>query len=86
METAPTNCVVCGADAATPIARGRDYIYHGSSDYFTHVACSACGHIYMNPRPTRNALPIMYPANYGTFSKTFSGADNFLAASKTAST
>jgi 2-polyprenyl-3-methyl-5-hydroxy-6-metoxy-1,4-benzoquinol methylase len=79
METRQTVCVLCGSSSYVQIASGRDYIYHGSGDYFSHVSCDACGHVYMNPQPTESEIAIMYPADYGTFSGKFRGNLNLLA-------
>jgi 2-polyprenyl-3-methyl-5-hydroxy-6-metoxy-1,4-benzoquinol methylase len=79
LETQPTVCSNCGSNAFHEIARGRDYIYHGSDLYLSHVACETCGHIYLNPQPTARSLPVMYPENYGTFSSKFRGGANLLA-------
>jgi 2-polyprenyl-3-methyl-5-hydroxy-6-metoxy-1,4-benzoquinol methylase len=84
VETRPTICSCCGSNASRKVASGRDYIYHGSDAYLSHVACDACAHIYLNPQPTPNALPVMYPENYGTFSTKFKGGANPLAAIKNA--
>lgn len=84
LETQPAACSCCGSKASRNIARGRDYIYHGSDVYLSHVACDVCAHIYLNPQPTTNALPVMYPENYGTFSSKFRSGANPLAAIKNA--
>jgi 2-polyprenyl-3-methyl-5-hydroxy-6-metoxy-1,4-benzoquinol methylase len=84
LETRTTACSCCGSSAFHEIARGRDYIYDGSDVYLSLVACDACAHIYLNPQPTINALPIMYPDNYGTFSSKFRSGANPLAAIKNA--
>ena len=84
LETQQTVCSCCGSNASHEIARGRDYIYNGCDRYLSLVACDACAHIYLNPQPTVNALPIMYPANYGTFSSKFRGEANLLALIKNA--
>jgi SAM-dependent methyltransferase len=84
LETQPTACSCCGSNASHEIARGRDYIYDGSDLYLPVVACDVCGHIFLNPQPTINALPVMYPENYGTFSSKFRGRSNLLALLKNA--
>jgi SAM-dependent methyltransferase len=84
METETVDCVVCGGGESEVVARGRDYIYAGSADYLAHVACRSCGHIYLNPRPTPAALPVMYPPHYGTFAKKFQGSLNPLGRVKLA--
>lgn len=84
LETQETRCSCCGSKDSREIARGRDYIYQGSDEYLTVVACNVCSHIYLNPQPTMGSLPQMYPANYGTFSSKFRGGTNLLAHIKNA--
>ncbi|MFH1344272.1 MAG: class I SAM-dependent methyltransferase [Pseudomonadota bacterium] len=84
LETRLTVCSCCGSNASKEVASGRDYIYHGSDTYLSHVACDACAHIYLNPQPTPAALPVMYPENYGTFSAKFKAGTNPLATIKNA--
>lgn len=84
LETKPTSCSCCGSNAWHEIARGRDYIYNGSDVYLPLVVCDECAHIFLNPQPTLNALPLMYPKNYGTFSSKFRGNANLLARVKNA--
>jgi SAM-dependent methyltransferase len=84
LETRVTACSCCGSSVSHEIARGRDYIYHGSDVYLPLVVCDACAHIYLNPQPTINALPVMYPENYGTFSSRFRSGFNLLAFIKNA--
>jgi len=46
------------------VARGRDYEYATVDDEFTFVRCRACGHVYLDPRPSSEDLGIIYPSNY----------------------
>ncbi len=59
-------CSGCGADEFTVIARGPDYDHRCSGDQvFTMVRCNRCGLDYLNPRPTVEMLPVIYPSeNY----------------------
>ncbi len=84
MEREQVLCTVCGSPDSKEIASGRDYIYHGSDEYFSHVECRRCGHIYLSPRPKPSEISVMYPANYGTFSDKFKGRANLLGAIKQA--
>lgn len=78
IETEVVECSCCGSQHYVVAATGRDYIYHGTQDTFDYVTCSNCGHFYLNPRPCIDALSLMYPANYGTFSNRFSSRLNLL--------
>lgn len=73
IATAPTHCrvekvtcCVCGRDATDPdeVAQGFDFEYESTHDTFHMVRCSACGLVYLNPRPTPDELSTIYPANY----------------------
>ncbi len=83
MKCSSTVCSNCGSTVFSIIARGPDYIYHGTEDTFTYVRCNECEHFYLNPRPAIDQLSLMYPANYGTFSNRFQGRANILARIKT---
>lgn len=83
MKCSSTVCSNCGSTVFSIIARGPDYIYHGTEDTFTYVRCNDCEHFYLNPRPAIDQLSLMYPANYGTFSNRFQGRANILARIKT---
>ncbi|MBD1923534.1 methyltransferase domain-containing protein [Microcoleus sp. FACHB-831] len=58
------SCGVCGTDNWRKYASGKDYEYHTSEDEFQMVECQNCGNIYLNPRPVKEELPTIYPANY----------------------
>jgi len=73
-----TDCVVCGSKEARPIARGRDYIFRGTDQEMSAVQCSNCEHVYLDPRPTPDAIPVMYPDTYPSFSGAFEAKQNFL--------
>src|SRR3954452_2727469 len=84
LPTRERACSFCGSKASHEIARACDYIYHGSDEYLKIVACDACSHVYLNPQPTVDALPRMYPADYGPFPPKFRGRANLLAQIKNA--
>ncbi len=67
------DCVLCGSQAFKIEAIGLDYVYGTSEDQFTFVRCSSCGHLYLNPRPIAEAVSIIYPSSYATFSGRFTG-------------
>lgn len=70
-DTEQTQCVICGTTEGQVEASGVDYIYEGSSQICVAWRCTNCGHIYLNPRPTVNSIPILYPENYASFSGKF---------------
>ena len=77
-----TGCVICGSHDASVEARGRDYLYGTSDQEFRFVRCSACGHLYLNPRPTIAAIGRIYPPEYSSFSGKFSRPESWVASIK----
>src|SRR5438552_786916 len=61
-----TRCALCGANATEPEADGYDFEYNTASNPFRFVKCSACGHVYLNPRPSPSDLGVIYPSTYYT--------------------
>jgi SAM-dependent methyltransferase len=61
-----TACPRCKAtaDATSVIATGVDFEYHTSPDNFTMVRCNQCGLVRLNPRPSIDELPVIYPSDY----------------------
>jgi SAM-dependent methyltransferase len=60
-------CGVCGSDNWSFYASGKDYEYHTSDDKFQIVNCKICGNIYLNPRPKKEELSVIYPPNYYSY-------------------
>lgn len=60
-------CCVCDADDAEPVGTGEDYEYRTSADTFLAVRCSACGLVYLNPRPAVSEFETIYPPTYHAF-------------------
>lgn len=54
-------CPVCGEDRSTPLWSGPDTFRRIASNTFTYVRCGACGHRYLNPRPTVDEFEYIYP-------------------------
>lgn len=57
-------CAVCGGRSTAPYARGYDYELRTCRNEWTFVRCTACGHVWLNPRPTVGALSVIYPPHY----------------------
>lgn len=55
------NCSVCISDNYKIDAKGMDYLYATTEEEFTWVKCIECGHLYLNPRPSRADLKVIYP-------------------------
>ena len=63
----PSRCCLCGVDDAEPVGVGEDFEYRTSPDTFLAVRCRRCGMIYLNPRPTLDQAPRIYPDHYHAF-------------------
>lgn len=59
-----TTCNNCGSDASEVVATSRDFEYDTCGNEFSHVACSACGLVYLRDRPAVSTLGIIYPPSY----------------------
>jgi 2-polyprenyl-3-methyl-5-hydroxy-6-metoxy-1,4-benzoquinol methylase len=58
------NCPVCGGSESAPHALGFDYELLTCSNPWWFVRCLACGHVWLNPRPSRASLAAIYPPHY----------------------
>lgn len=73
MQTVPVEdnrCVMCESRDGEVMASGWDYQYKTTPQNFDWLRCRSCGHYYVNPLPTKEALGSIYPSNlknYGEF-------------------
>lgn len=56
-------CPLCGGTDSTFELHAGD-LYCGFPGEFTFVRCQACGHVFLNPRPTPATIGLCYPADY----------------------
>ncbi len=56
-------CPLCGADQPALVFAGPDRL-HGVPGLFTMCRCGQCGLYYQTPRPTPDALDLIYPDEY----------------------
>jgi SAM-dependent methyltransferase len=61
------NCCLCEDDNSEPLAVGEDFEYRTSPDTFLTVRCRTCGLVYLNPRPSLQDLPQIYPSDYHAY-------------------
>ncbi len=66
-----TACPLCGDARSRPIFVSGDLLY-GCPGEFTLARCDGCGHVFLNPRPTRACIGQFYPSDYGPFRGTAS--------------
>ena len=57
-------CPLCGSTRALERLRQRDVNLCMSEDEFSLMTCLECGLIYLNPRPTAQAIGKFYPDEY----------------------
>lgn len=62
-------CDLCGSHGADPLLRLSDVINGTAGGTFPLVRCRACGHRYLNPRPSDDSLPSLYAGDYAPFSQ-----------------
>lgn len=58
------SCAGCGAFDSELVATGREHEYATTTDEFSFVRCTACGLVYLDPRPAESELATIYPADY----------------------
>jgi SAM-dependent methyltransferase len=63
VDTQPATCVVCSGTAARHQYVVQDLVLEGEGEW-PFVLCSACGHGYLDPRPTDSALAAFYASLY----------------------
>jgi SAM-dependent methyltransferase len=59
-------CRLCGADEFDVLVEGRER-RHGLPGEFRLVKCRRCDLVYLNPRPTAEALRTYYPQDYSPY-------------------
>lgn len=62
MET--ISCEVCGGTQTAEIFSQYDLTHHVTDELFTVVRCLDCRQLFLNPRPTREAIGNYYPDTY----------------------
>ena len=60
-----TACPLCHEQRSRRVLHAPDRL-HGVPGEFHLVRCSRCRHVYLNPRPTRDAIGSFYPDDYGS--------------------
>ena len=62
----PAHCPVCPpGTTSSPVARGQDFEYGTTGDLeWTIETCAGCGSRLLQPRPTVESIPLLYPPNY----------------------
>lgn len=57
-------CNNCGSRQTTRLGAGKDFEYETGDGEYRVVQCTACGLVYLNPRPHQSELPVIYPDDY----------------------
>jgi SAM-dependent methyltransferase len=63
IESEEVACDLCGATASAPLHTLHD-IMHQLPGEFVLRRCTACGLMYLSPRPTPNSIGAYYPPDY----------------------
>lgn len=63
IELESVKCDLCSSNNNTLLLQARDYRY-GHPEMFNIVKCNNCGLIYINPRPTIEAISKFYEEDY----------------------
>ena len=68
--TEEASCELCGASAQEEqVATGWDFEYNTTHEEFRFVRCLRCGLIYLKDRPVPEAMPLIYPPHYYSYSE-----------------
>ncbi len=70
IEKENVKCDICGEDNYKILFKGRDYRF-GGKEVFNIVQCNKCKLVYMNPRPTAEALINLYKYYYTPIDKNY---------------
>jgi SAM-dependent methyltransferase len=73
IEFEATVCSVCGSAHSNTWLTGLKDRLRSREETFTLVRCTDCGHIYLNPRPTKATLAECYPSDYEPYHPERSG-------------
>lgn len=57
-------CPVCGHTEHRTDATGRDYELNTCRNVWRMVRCERCDHVWLNPRPALESIPVIYPPHY----------------------
>ncbi|MEW6295836.1 MAG: methyltransferase domain-containing protein [Candidatus Diapherotrites archaeon] len=68
MELEEVNCPLCDSKYYKKIFSAKD-INSGIKGRFSYVKCSNCDLVFMNPRPKKKFIPLLYPKDYYAYSE-----------------
>lgn len=61
----PVSCPLCGHENSQRLLTVPDwYCGLSGSEAFAIARCQACSHVFMNPAPTEESIPLCYPGGY----------------------
>ncbi len=66
MKLIDVTCPICGSTDYRHFLTRKDYYLFLPGD-FRLVQCTACGLVYLNPRPSADSLDEIYPQEYGPY-------------------
>lgn len=65
-KTELVSCDLCGSDSYKTVFVGSD-LRHPAPGEYRMVECAACGLLYVNPRPSEEAISSHYPTDYAPY-------------------
>ena len=66
-ETVVGRCEVCGGTDTRAFAAGYDYELITCRNRWQFAECTACTHVWLDPRPSVEALGVIYPPTYYSY-------------------
>jgi 2-polyprenyl-3-methyl-5-hydroxy-6-metoxy-1,4-benzoquinol methylase len=66
-ETVVGRCEVCGGTDTRLFAAGYDYELITCRNHWQFAECTACTHVWLDPRPSVEALGVIYPPTYYSY-------------------
>jgi 2-polyprenyl-3-methyl-5-hydroxy-6-metoxy-1,4-benzoquinol methylase len=66
-ETVIGRCEVCGGTETVAFAAGYDYALITCRNRWEFRECVACSHVWLDPRPSVEALGVIYPSTYYSY-------------------
>lgn len=64
IELEVAKCDLCGSSKSKPLYSMPDLRFRRYDRDYQAVECVVCGHRFLNPRPTLDSLPYLYPEKY----------------------
>lgn len=67
INTIKNKCCVCFSEKSNEVSIGTDFQYKTTDQSFYWHECIDCGHFFLDPFPSVDALSVIYPKNIGNY-------------------